>query len=216
MTFRNLLFVASAFTILGGPSASAAGLLISLDKFQQAGGSGSFEVLLTNTEAPGGTTYNVAGFTFELLAIPGTDWSFTGADYPTSGAPAHIFEGTGQTLLDPSIPLSADLFPNTGFSGSDTEFVSSSVPVAPGDLFSLGLASFTSTSNISLNDLQRMIVAAGTSLSDENFNPIPYALPYSAVPEPSSLVLTGLAGFLAVGGTCARRRPGRMMNDGIE
>lgn len=210
---HNLAFVVSvsAFAILGVQSASAAGLLVSLDKLQKAGGSGSFEVLLTNTELPGGTTYDVAGFSFELLAIPGTDLSFTAADYPTSGAPPYIFEGTGQTLLDPSIPLSADLFPNAGFSGSDIEFALLSIPIAPGDVFSLGLVSFTSTSSISLSDIQGTIVAAGTSISDENFDPIPYSLPNAAVPEPSSLVMTCLAGGLILGGLRARRRPGRMI-----
>ncbi len=192
---RNCVMSLLVLTSLGVPSASA-GLLVSIDKLQQAGGNGSFEVLLTNTEPLGGTSYGLAGFSFELLAAPGSGITFTAADYPTSGSPAYIFDGTGQTSLDPTIPLSSDTFSNSHFSAADTEFSFLSIPVNPGDSFSLGLISFSATSTLSLANLQGLIVSGGTILSDENFQPIPYSMSGSAVPEPSSVVLFGLAGAL--------------------
>jgi hypothetical protein len=190
---------------LGVPSASGAGLLISIGELEQSGGSGSFEVLLTNTEPVVGTTFNIAGFSFELLAAPGSGITFTAADYPTSGPAPYIFDGTGQTTLDPTIPLSEDAFPNTNFSGADTEFTYASIPVAPGDMFSLGLISFTATSTVSLGELQGLVVRAGTTLSDENFQPIAYSLAAASVPEPSSLVMAAVGGALVLVVAVARR-----------
>jgi hypothetical protein len=213
MRIQTFLTALAMLAGLGVPSASA-GLLISIDALEQAGGNGSFEVVLTNTEAAGGSTYGIAGFTFDLLAAPGSGLTFTAADYPAPAALPYIFEGTGLASFEPSITLSDAIFPTDHIIGGDVEFVLPSIPVAPGDRFSLGLISFTAASTVALDDLQGIIVRAGTSLSDENADPIPYALPNTAVPEPSSLILTGLAGGLVLGALHARR-PGRTDGHGI-
>lgn len=187
------------------PTASAAGLLISIDQLQQTAGSGSFQVILTNTEDPAGITYRVAGFTFELLSTHGSGLKFQGAEYPTSDLPGYLFEGTGQTVLDSAIPLSYDEFPTAHFSGADTEFVETSIPIGPGVSFSLGLITFETPSPVSLGSLQELIVRAGTVLSDENFEPIPYSLPNTSVPEPSSWVTLAL-GSIGVIGVASRHR----------
>jgi len=187
--------------ILGIPSVSAAGLLISIDDLNQSAGSGSFELLLTNTETPGGTTYDIAGFSFELNAA-GSGVMFTAADYPASG---YVFDGTGQTSLDPTIPLSTNTFPTSDVSGSDVEFIDSSITVAPGDVFSLALISFTSPTPDTVSGLESLIDTKGTVLSDANVRPIPYSLPNASVPEPSSVVMLGL-GSLGLMGLTWRRR----------
>lgn len=200
----SYVMIVLAVAMMGAPSASA-GLLISVEGLTQSAGSGSFEVTLSNTNAPGGTTYDVAGFTFELIAAPGSGLTFTAADYP-AGAIPYIFEGVGQTTLDPTIPLSYDSFPTADVNGADSAILAASVSVASGDKFSLGLVSFASAVPVLLSEIQSMIVRSGTSLSDENFDPIPYTLPNAAVPEPSSLVLTGLAAGLVLGAFRVRRR----------
>jgi hypothetical protein len=192
------LVILIAFLIAGTPPAAASGLLISIGGLDQSGVDGSFEVLLTNTEFPGGTTYEIAGFSFELLGTPGSGLTFTAADYPT-GSPPYIFDGTGQASLDPSIPLSNDLFPNTHFSGADVEFVAPSIAVVPGAVFSLGLVSFTSISTVTADELVGTIVREGTVISDPGFQSIPYALPNTAVPEPPSWTLISLAGAIILG-----------------
>jgi len=179
---------------LASSSASAAGLLISIDDLNQSGGKGSFELLLTNTDVPGGTTYDIAGFSFELNAAA-SGLIFTAADYP-SGTPAYIFDGTGQTTQDPTIPLSTNAFPTSDVSGSDTEFTSSSIAVAPGDVFSLALISFTSPTPVTVSGLESLISTSGTVLSDANLKAIAYSLPSTAVPEPSSVAMVALAGTL--------------------
>ena len=180
-------------------AASASGLLISIDGLTQSSGSGSFELVLTNTEDPGGTTFGIAGFSFELNG-GGSGLLVTSADYPT-GTPAYIFEGTGQSSLDPTIPLSTDTFPTADVSGADVYFGLSglSAPVAPGDALALALITFTSPDPITINDLVAMIDTRSTVLSDENFRPIGYSLPVTAVPEPSSLAMVVLAGTLLTG-----------------
>lgn len=201
---QKYMSILAAFAGLVFPSVSVADLLISIDDLNQSSGSGSFKVTLANTEGPGGTTYQVAAFSFELLSAPGSGLEFTAADYPTSGSPPYIFDGTGQTSVDPTILLSSYTFANTHFSGADSEFTQSWIPVAPGDGFSLGLVSFTAASPVSLGDLQSLIVKAGTVLSDENFDPIPYSLPGIAVPEPSTLTTACLAVALGLAGASRR------------
>ena len=65
-------------------------------------GVGTFEVLLSNTAAPGGASFDVAGFSFELAVSPASGVQFTAADTATLTA-AYLFDGVGGA---PSIPPS--------------------------------------------------------------------------------------------------------------
>jgi hypothetical protein len=188
-----LLVIVALGMALGPAPVRAAGLVISIDNVMgPTAGAGTFEVLLTNTELLGGSSFGVASFTFELSVPSGTGVQFTDATTATVGAP-YLFEGTGGASVDPGFTLSLDSFPNTGFIGSDTEFTFPSITVDPAQTFSLGLISYAVAANALPGNVPISFVAAGTSLADASGGPIPFntdsrngVIP---VPEPSSLVL---------------------------
>lgn len=160
-------------------------------------GVGTFEVLLSNTAAPGGTSFDVASFSFELAVSPASGVQFTAADTATISA-AYLLDGVGGASVDPTFTLSLDPFPNTSFAGSDTAFLVSSIMLDPGDVFGLGLISYSVGSNAPPGDVQISFVPAGTSLSDAaggrvNFNTDSrqgvIKVAGAVVPEPSALAL---------------------------
>jgi hypothetical protein len=91
---------------------SAAGLLIEAPSFAAApGSSGSFDLLLVNTNPTGGLSYQVSADQFELSLTLGTGITFTGVSIDTVVAP-YIFVSSGTTQPG-GPPLSTDSFPNT-------------------------------------------------------------------------------------------------------
>ena len=180
-------------------SAQAAGLLMSIDDIQLSGSSGTFEVLLANTESPTGKSYDISSFTFEVAAPAGSSMQFTDATIATAAAP-YLFDGTGQGAIDPAftLPVDPSLLPSSGLVAADSQFVGTGplgdqyfTTIAPGVTFSLGLVSFTFTPGEPPAGLVPSLVAGpGTSLSDVNGKSINFSFPDAAVPEPSSLVMT--------------------------
>lgn len=211
MRFSRFYFVALLTSLFWGTSsASAGGLAVTIDDLTQSGNTGSFQVILQNTESAGGTVFDVASFTFELEVDSASGLQFTAADYPVSGVvPPYIFDGTGFGAIF-SIPLSSTTFPSYNVVGSDAEFVSlPGIPVNPGDVFALGVISFEATTNVALDTLLTSFVRSGTSFSDGTGREIPYSLPNVAVPEPHSLVLCAAGGlFIGVFGVSRRTRRG--------
>jgi len=199
---RIVLAIALLALALWPASVHAGGLTMSLDDVTgPTAGKGTFEVLLANTNPAGEQSFDVASFSFQLSLPTSSGVQFTDATTATVSAP-YIFQGTGGASVDPNFKLSLDSFPNTNFSGSDAEFASRSISVAPGDSFGLGFILYSIAANALPGDVPIAFVPDGTSLSDATGGGIGFQtdtskgiIPISsaAVPESSSLVLTASA-----------------------
>jgi hypothetical protein len=193
-----MLIAGVLLALTSTPASVHAGLVMSLDNVTgPTGAQGTFEVLLTNTELSGGQSFGVASFSFDLMIPSASGVQFTGATTATVSNP-YLFAGTGGASVDANFTLSLDSFPNTGFTGSDTEFTFSSITVDPGKTFGLGLISYQVGANALAGDVPIAFAAAGTSLADAAGAAIAFTaddrngvihVSGSAVPEPSSLVL---------------------------
>ncbi|MGO8898024.1 MAG: PEP-CTERM sorting domain-containing protein, partial [Isosphaeraceae bacterium] len=197
---RMLLAFAAMTLLLAQAPVQAGGLVMSMANVTgPTAGQGSFEVLLTNPS--GGQSVDVASYSFALMVPMGAGVQFTAADTSPLSAP-YVFEGTGGASVDPGFMLSLDSFPNTSFTGSDTEFTFPSIMVNPGNVFGLGLISYSVGPSAPGGDVPISFISSGTSLSDASGTGIDLTtddragvihIAGSAVPEPSSLVLIASA-----------------------
>src|ERR1035438_6144570 len=136
---RLWLTAACAVACVMGTGAARADLLFSMTSASAgAGGSGSFDVVLTDN----GGDFNVAGFNFEITTSD-TNVTFTDITINTVAAP-YIFAGdsllaapvTGSILVNP---------PSTAHDAqaSDVPAVSTTAAIADGDEVGLGHVLFT-------------------------------------------------------------------------
>lgn len=175
------------------PTSAKASFVMSIGNYHQTSPlAGTFEVTLSNTD---NTTYNVAGFNFQLMLPNSSGVQFTGASTATV-AHDYIFNGTGSATVDPGFMFSYDPFPNTSFTASDTEFTYPSIAVAPGSSFGLGLVSYNISPNAPAGTVPISFVALGTGLSDADGNAISFTtsggsiqVHPASVPEPSSFLM---------------------------
>ena len=212
----RLLLLALWFALTLG-QAHGGSLVMSVDNVTgPSAGQGTFEVLLTNTNPAGGTSYDVAGFSFELSVPAGSGVQFTGEALRLS-APLTSSRGLESASIDPTFTLSLDSFPNTQFSGSDTEFTYPSIAVGPGAVFGLGLISYSVSPQAPAGNVPISFVLPGSSVSDPSGRAIAdfqtdssngiIHVGVSTIPEPSSFLLAtiGIAAiFLAC--LCKRRQ----------
>jgi hypothetical protein len=182
----------------------ADGLVIEApDLVAAPGSSGSFDVLLVNTNPAGGASFDVAADSLGLSLSGPLSITFTDVSINTAIPYIYVTSGTTQG----GGPLSLDTFPNTQFTASDSEFALPGFrTLNPGDTFGLAHVSFTidpttvnGTDTIALGGLS-------TTLSDANGNAIAVttldgSIRVGGVPEPAALTqaataaLVGLAGF---------------------
>jgi len=209
-----MLLLALWFALTLG-QAHAGSLVMSIDNVTgPSAGQGTFDMLLTNTNPAGGTSYDVASFSFDLSVPASSGVQFTGAT-TAFVSPAYIFAGTGGATIDPTFTLSPDSFPNFQFTGSDTEFTYPSIAVGPGAVFGLGLISYSVSPQAPAGDVPISFLLAGSSVSDpsgaaiadfqtDSSNGIIH-LGVSTIPEPSSFLLAtiGIAAVL-LAGLCKR------------
>ncbi len=218
--------MALAVLFLNGATAQAAGLVMSISDSSisaAAGSTGSFEVLLTNTDTK---SYFIAADFVDLLSS-NSIVKFTGASIKTSIDP-YIF--AGQSLVGNSglgfnfvvNPTTMPL-PGTEIQAQDSAYSATSAvyaTLAAGATVSLGVFDYSvsssaapgSTSNITIGILTNLTDNNTTSPADINFNtplPHPYEVPITVssagtVPEPSTALMGMIA--LTMGMVAARCR----------
>jgi hypothetical protein len=147
--FRVIAVVLAA--IVGGAvPCSAGGLAIEAPNNLPAtpGSSGSFDLLLMNTNLTGGASYEVSSDQFVMSLSGPLGIAFTAVSIATDPVTApYIFVSSGTTQPG-GPPLSADTFPNTQFTGIDLEFASPGYrTVNPGDTFGLAHVSYAVSSS---------------------------------------------------------------------
>jgi hypothetical protein len=218
---RPLILGLALLAGVSGLGASCrADLVLELNKnvTATAGSTGSFDVLVVNTDPSTSTTsYHLSSDSVKLALAGLSGVSFTSATIATTGifngtAYSYIYQQTGTTASD---PLSYDPFPNTLFTASDSEFASPYYrSVGAGSVFGLVHVGYTASASASAGtgSISFQDVGAGTSLSDENGKALAFTtkdgtFTVAAVPEPGSLLL-GLIGF-GTGGLAHLWRRGR-------
>ena len=196
-----------------GPAVScrADGLVIEAPDVTVApGSSGSFDVLLLNTNAAGGASYGVSIDSLELALSGSAGVAFT--DVTINTIVPYIYT-VSATTLPGSDPLNFGiLFPNAGFTVSDSDGGSPFFQtVNPGDTFGLANVSymvsptFSGTDTITIASLN-----VGTSLSDIDGNAIPFtamngSISTTSVPEPSTLIQAATAVLIGLGAVWRRQ-----------
>jgi hypothetical protein len=190
----------------------AAGLVIEAPNVTAGPGStGSFDLLLVNTNPAGGASFNVAADSLELSLVGPLSVTFTDVSINTIVPYIYVTSGTTQG----GGPLSLDAFPNAQFTASDAEFASPGFrTINPGDIFGLGHVSFAVDPS-TVNGTDTILISSGpaTSLSDENLNSIPFTISNGsisvgalAVPEPAALTQAALAALIGLGACWWRQR----------
>jgi hypothetical protein len=192
----------------------AAGLVIeALSSSALPGSSGSFDIVLINTNATGGTSYNVAADTLDIsLSGPA---GVTITDVTMSTSANYFFL---QSLdADYGLPLATINTPPTSFTSNDAGDVVNGYPgyqvVNPGETYGLAHVDYTaSTTSIGLDTISINSINVGTSLSDDNGDGIAFApvngtlIIGSGVPEPSALIQGATALLIGLGALGCRRR----------
>ena len=182
-----LSMVLAAIVLALGPSEARADLVVTvLSSSAPVGGTGSFDVNLSNN---GATSVDVSGFSVELSVPGGSGVSFTAVDVNTTAT--YLF-GTLQTP-----PLTFDTFPTTDLTASDFSGTPPYVTtLQPNDTFGLEHVSYSVAPGTALGPVTVSILGLGTTteILDIIGNPITPTDPtdgtitiMSAVPEPSTL-----------------------------
>ena len=177
------------------------------------GSVGSFDVLLVNTNAAGGASYDVSGDSLELMLSGAPGIAFT--DVTINTMVPYIYT-VSATTLPGSDPLDFGItFPNAGFAVGDADGAAPFFQtVNPGDAFGLASVSYTVSSSFSGSDTITIAsLNVGTSLSDIDGNAIPFtamngSISASAIPEPSTLMQAATTALIGLGVSwrCRRRR----------
>jgi hypothetical protein len=204
-----LLLVILAMSLGPAVSCRAAGLVIQApDLTVTPGSSGSFDVLLLNTNAAGGASYGVSSDSLELTLAGPAGIAFTNVTINT--IVPYIY-AVSATTLPGSDPLNFGItFPTTSFTVSDSDGGSPFFQtVNPGDSFGLANVSYTVSPTFLGTDTISSL-GIGTSLSDIDGNSIPFASMdgsiSTVIPEPSTLIQAATALLIGLGAVWRRRR----------
>jgi hypothetical protein len=207
--FFRALFTLAALASSLYPRVASAGLVIEVENASaQAGGTGSFDVVLAATSG----TFDVSAFSVELSVAAGSGVTFTGASVDTTTAP-YLFT----TLQEP--PLTFDSFPTNDFTASDSDmtspgFVTLSGP--PTTTFGVENVTFAVAPGTPAGPVAvSIVIGNNTQILDLTGDILPttavngtITIGASAVPEPSSLIM-GLSSVGLISGVVVmkRRRP---------
>jgi hypothetical protein len=206
---RRCWFTAIALVVLIASQGAvapcrAAGLVIeALNFVVLPGSSGSFDVVLINTNATGGPSYDVAADSLDIsLAAPA---GFTITDVNMGTSANYIF--TESIDANFGLPLAMISSP-TSFTSNDAGDAVNGYPgyevVNPGQTYGLAHVDYTTGATTSgLVTISFSDINVGTSLSDPNGNPIGFT---TIVPEPSALIQGATAALISLGVVGWRRR----------
>jgi hypothetical protein len=190
----------------------ADGLVIEAPMLTAApGSSGSFDVVLMNTNAAGGASYGVSIDSLELALSGSAGVVFTDVTINTIVPYIYVVSAT---TLPGSDPLNFGItFPTRGFTVSDADGADPFFQtVNPGDTFGLANVAYTVSPTFSGTDTITIAsLNVGTSLSDINGNAIPFtamngSISTTSIPEPSTLILASSALLIGLGTSAWRRR----------
>ncbi len=210
-----LVIAVALATIVGGSvPCSAGGLVIEAPNLTATpGSSGSFDLLLMNTNLTGGASYEVSSDQFVMSLSGPLGIAFTAVSIATDPVTApYIFVSSGTTQPG-GPPLSADTFPNTTFTGADTEFASPGIrTVNPGDTFGLAHVSY-SVSSTTPNGIDSITIAPSpvSLLTMLDGTPISFGFTNGSiavgtvVPEPWALTQASTAVLIGLGLVWRRR-----------
>jgi len=205
LPFARLLPVLLAMSLGPALTCRAGGLVIEAPNLTVSpGSSGSFDVLLINTDPAGTAGYPVSLDSLELALAGPAGVAFT--DVSINTVVPYIYT-VSATTLPGSDPLNFGIaFPNAGFTVADSDGASPFFQtVKPRDQYGLASVSYSVSPNFSATDTIAMTsLNVGTSLSDIDGNPIPFtvtngSISASAVPEPSTLILAATAVLIGLG-----------------
>jgi hypothetical protein len=198
-----------AFVFASSGGASRAGLILEAGPVTaSAGSSGAFDLVLANTNSPGGASYDISSDTIQLALTGLTGVTITGATIDTSIP--YIYQTSGTMVLGGS-PFVISSTP-TSFLASDSEFDMQGFDIiSPGQSFGLAQVTYSVASNATAGQMGS-ISLTNSNLSDFDGNPVLPTLQggtftvMAGVPEPSSLALfaTGLAMLTAIPGVLRR------------
>ena len=180
------------------------------------GSSGSFDIVLVNTNAAGGASYDVSTDSLDVSIVGPAGITITGVT--TSTTSPYIFAAS--IANDYPATFATINGAGTGFTAGDAADVVGNYPgyqvVNPGETYGLANVTFTvsagavpgSTDTIAINGIN-----VDTALSDINCNLLPATAQNgtlvlsAAVPEPSTLILGLAAVLIGLGSQGWRRRP---------
>ena len=206
------LAVLSLFMLCLVPAPAFADLILQVENATaQAGGTGSFDVVLAATDG----TFQVSGFSVELAAAAGSGVRFTGASVDTTTA-SYVFT----TLQAP--PFTFATFPTTDFTASDSSMTAPGFVTLTGpptvtvgiEHVTFAVAAGTAEGTVPVS----IVIGDSTQILDVNADLLPFTtadgtitISSAVVPEPSSaiMVLTALGlvgGFVAMKHSLAAAR----------
>jgi hypothetical protein len=197
------LYVALTVAVGNGVPCRAAGLVLEAPNLAAAAGSsGSFDVLLVNTNPAGGISYDIAADSFQLTLSGPLSITFTDVSINTITPYIYVTSAT----TEGGGPLSLDTFPNTQFTASDSEFAASGFrPVDPDTTFGLAHVSYAVSPTSPFGTDTIAFGSLATSLSDEAGNAIPFTISNGSIsvvaaviPEPSALTEAAAAAFIGL------------------
>ena len=211
MSRRSFWLTVGYALVLGllAPISARAGLVVSAtNPTTAAGGSGWFDILLTNTDS---SSVDVSSFNTAVEVASNSGLTFTGANGSIESPNSYIFG---------SVQPGGLIASNDGLNLTLTDFLSTgSQPVAAGATVGLAHVLYTLAGNTPVGTpLAITFTAGGSQIYDASLNEIipgvqggNITVTAAAVPEPGTLVLAGLVSGL--GGVCVykRRRAGQVV-----
>jgi hypothetical protein len=177
------------------------------------GSTGSFDILLINTNSSGGASFNVASDNLAVSLLGPVDITITSVSLTTSAT--YIFAQSIDTNF--GLPFATINNPPTSFASNDAGDVAAGYPgfqlVSPGQTYGLAHVTYaiSSTATGGVDTISIHSINVGTSLSDPQGNPLSFtamngSISLLSVPEPASIISAATAVLIGIAVAWGRRR----------